>query len=216
MVVEYSSKLDKYPRPELALQLFEFEACPYCKKVREALAMLDLDAVIYPCPKEGPTWRKFVEEKEGKTQFPYLVDPNKNTSMFESDVIVHYLWTMYGDGDVPESLRSSTTIPLLKAGSAARGDRGRTYRPSRVPDQPLVLWGYEGSPFVKLAKEALSELELPYLLVACARGSPKRQILFDNRGVFQVPYLEDPNEGVAMFESASIVQYLEDKYALKS
>lgn len=31
---------------------------------------------------------------------------------------------------------------------------------------------------------------------------------------WQVPYLEDPNTKKAMFESAQIVKYLEDTYAL--
>ena len=42
---------------------------------------------------------------------------------------------------------------------------------------------------------------MPALQRACARGSPNRQELFERRGVFQAPYLEDPNTGVAMFES---------------
>jgi len=31
-------------------------------------------------------------------------------------------------------------------------------------------------------------------------------------GVFQVPYIEDPNTGVSMFESKEIVQYLNQLY----
>ena len=46
------------PRPEKLLELFEFEACPYCRKAREALTALDLDAMIYPCPKGGPRFRE--------------------------------------------------------------------------------------------------------------------------------------------------------------
>lgn len=42
------------------------------------------------------------------------------------------------------------------------------------------------------------------------------QELLDKRGHFQVPYLEDPNEGVYLFESSAIVKYLEDKYALSA
>jgi glutathione S-transferase len=34
------------------------------------------------------------------------------------------------------------------------------------------------------------------------------QELLDRVGHFQVPYLEDANEGVYLFESAAIVQYL--------
>lgn len=39
------------------------------------------------------------------------------------------------------------------------------------------------------------------------------QELFEKRGHFQVPYLEDPNQGVYLFESSAIVKYLEDTYA---
>lgn len=39
------------------------------------------------------------------------------------------------------------------------------------------------------------------------------QELLDKRGHFQVPYLEDPNQGVFLFESSAIVKYLEDMYA---
>lgn len=39
---------------------------------------------------------------------------------------------------------------------------------------------------VQLAREQLSELELPHVYKAAARGSPKRQQLLDKRGAFQV------------------------------
>ena len=41
------------PRPAKPLVLYEFEGCPFCRKVREALTVLDLEALIYPCPKGG-------------------------------------------------------------------------------------------------------------------------------------------------------------------
>ncbi len=34
-------------------------------------------------------------------------------------------------------------------------------------------------------------------------------------GVAQVPYIEDPNTGTAMFESNKIIEYLNDTYAVK-
>lgn len=48
------------------------------------------------------------------------------------------------------------------------------------------------------------------------RGSPKRQELLDKVGHFQVPYLEDPNQGVSLFESSAIIKYLEDTYAVQA
>ncbi len=38
--------------------------------------MLDLQAVIYPCPKGGTRFRDRVKRRGGKLQFPYLIDPN--------------------------------------------------------------------------------------------------------------------------------------------
>lgn len=34
------------------------------------------------------------------------------------------------------------------------------------------------------------------------------------KGVFQVPYLVDPNTGIEMFESVAILKYLEDVYTV--
>lgn len=45
-------------------------------QVREAMSTLDLDVEVYPCPKDGTTWRPKAIELGGKKQFPYLVDPN--------------------------------------------------------------------------------------------------------------------------------------------
>ena len=62
-------------------------------------------------------------------------------------------------------------------------------------------------------RETLCELEIPYVLQPCARGSTRRTSLARRAGgSFQVPYLEDPNTGVAMFESADIVEYLRSSY----
>ena len=36
----------------------------------------------------------------GKSQFPFLVDPNTGKQMLESDAIITYLWNEYGDGKV--------------------------------------------------------------------------------------------------------------------
>ena len=53
------------------------------------------------------------------------------------------------------------------------------------------------------------------MLRTCGRGSPKRaELLAKTGGVFQVPYLEDPNTGCSLFESAAICDYLEKTYAL--
>ena len=113
------------------------------------------------------------------------------------------------------------------AGLAAvlRGGRGLRHRPSRAPEKPLELWSFEGSPFSRLVRERLTELELPYTLHNLAkehwkelgpatrriapnpyvpREGGKRFAFYQEHGRVQVPYLEDPNTGAALFESAKI------------
>ena len=201
-------------RPEKPLELYEFEACPFCRKVREALSALDLEAVIRPCPKGGPNFREWVKREGGKAQFPYLVDPNTGKAMYESDEIVRYLFAEYGDGKVP-ALLSGGPINALSGSlaSALRLGAGVRYRPARAPEQPLELWSFEASPFCRIAREALCELELPYLLHNVAKGSPSREAFVARSGKMMVPYLVDPNTGVEMFESADIATYLETTYA---
>src|SRR5688572_10682261 len=82
-------------RPEKPLELYEFENCPFCRKVREALCVLDLEAFIYPCPKGGTRFRPRAVELGGKQKFPYLVDPNTGQRMYESNAIVRYLFETY-------------------------------------------------------------------------------------------------------------------------
>ncbi|KAI3830111.1 hypothetical protein L1987_04245 [Smallanthus sonchifolius] len=156
-VAKESSKVG--PRPAKPIEIYEFEGCPFCRKVREIVAVLDLDVLYYPCPRNGPTFRPKVGQMGGKQMFPYMVDPNTGVSMYESDDIIKYLVQKYGDGNVPLSL----SLGLLT---------GSMYTKAKMPPQPLEVWAYE------------------------------------------VPYLEDPNTGVKMFESAEIVEYLRATYAL--
>lgn len=203
------------PRPERLLELYEFEACPFCRKVREALSILDLDVLVKPCPKGGTRFRPALVQRGGKAQFPYLVDPNAGVEMYESDDIVRHLFARYGDGSVPASL---SLVPLYFASNAlaslCRPLSGVRVRASRVPAQPLELWSFEASPYCRLAREALCTLEIPYVLHNVAKGSPKRDAFVARSGKMQVPYLFDPNTGREMFESSDIVAYLDATYAL--
>ena len=201
-------------RPEQALVLYEFEGCPFCRKVREALSILDLEARIHPCPKGGHRYRDEVVRRGGKAQFPFLVDPNSGREMYESGDIVDYLYTEYGVGEPPVALRGGTlsTLAVVVSG-LGRGIAGSRVLASRAPAQPLELYSFEASPFCRLVRETLCELELPYLLHNVAKGSPRRAEFVERSGKMQVPYLADPNTSIEMFESADIIEYLNATYA---
>lgn len=160
--VKETSKLG--PRPEKPIEIYEFEGCPFCRKVREIVAVLDLDVLFYPCPKNGPNFRPKVAQMGGKQQFPYMVDPNTGTAMYESDDIIKYLVQKYGDGSIPFTL-SLGLLTTLTEGFAMIGrmGKGSSYTPSKLPPKPLELWAYEGSPFCKIVREVLVELELPHI-----------------------------------------------------
>lgn len=200
-------------QPEKTLELYEFEACPFCRKARVGLSALDLDAMIYPCPKGGPRYRAQVKARGGKAQFPYLVDPNTGKEMYESDDIVRYLAAEYG-GSVPASLSLGPVSSVLSGlASAPRTGHGGRYRRARAPEKPLELYSFEASPYCRIVRETLCELEIPYLLHNVAKGSPKRAAFVERSGKMMVPFLIDPNTGKEMFESADIVAYLDETYA---
>ncbi len=193
--------------------LYEYEACPFCRKVREACSVLDLEVLVKPCPKGGTRFRPEVVALGGKLSFPFLVDAG--VGMNESADIVRHLYARYGAGKPSWQLTWPLFMPLSAAASAVRPGRGVTARASRCPERPLELWGYEESPYCRLARETLCELELPYLLHNIAHGSPKRGEFIATRGKRQFPFLLDPNTGAAMYESADISKYLEETYAIR-
>lgn len=226
-------------QPEKTLELYEFEASPYCRLVREVLTELDLDAVIHPCPQGGTRYRPRVVELGGKAQFPFLVDPNTGRQLYESADIIDYLRTTYaGLPPARRGIRRNLGVGASYLASTARAlghIRGYRARPSRAPARMLELYSFESSPYSRPVREVLSELELPYLLRNFAKsrwedmGPPSlRRTFFPdlpvsgrNRlrmreltGRSQVPYLIDPNTGTAMYESDEIIRYLEATYAV--
>ena len=138
--------------------------------------------------------------------------------MFESDDIINYLYSVYGTtkSKIPKMLSpGSPWVPLTAGlGLLPRLGRGTTYRASNVPPEPLTLWSYEGSPFCTIVRERLCELGIPHTQISCPRGSFQRERLLEKTGRFQVPYLEDPNTQVSLFESAAIIEYVEKVYGL--
>lgn len=230
-----TSVLKAASQPAQRLKLYDIEGSPACRNVREALTALGLDAEIYPCPEGGKRYRGEAEKLGGKLQFPLLVDTNTNTTLYDSAHIVDYLFRTYGGRKTPRAYRAGTLRPLLGTlGSAVRGLRGTRARPAKHPEQLLELWSFESSPYTRLVRETLTELEIAYVLhnlgkeqfadmgPAVLRVKPgpykprpggRREKVLAQLGRVQLPYLEDPNTGVKMYESRKIIDYLERQYA---
>ena len=198
--------------PDKPLELYEFESCPFCRKVREAFTEMDVSPIVYPCPPGGKRYRDRAVELGGKAQFPYLVDPNTGTKLYESLDIIRYVADTYADGKLPFAFRGGpvNTVRSMFA-SLPRGRVGAI--PSRAPEKPLILYSFDASPYCRIAREALSKLELPYRLINVGKGSRNRAAFVEKSGKMMVPYLIDPNTERAMFESADIARYLVDTYS---
>jgi len=206
---------DKRKGPPQPLELYDFEGCPYCRKVREVLCELDLDYIAHPVA-HGSARRLELRKRGGKVQVPYLVDPNTGAAMYESDDIIAYLNKTYGGAQ-----RAGWTLPVPSlvddlvsaAASAARFGAGtRCHASPRRDLKPLELYNMEGSPYCRKVREALSELDLVCLVRNVPKGSPKRRELERRGGKVQVPYLVDPNVDEEMYESDDIVTYLHEQY----
>ena len=202
------------PRPRETITIYDFESCPFCRKVREALTELDLDARVLPCPKQGTRFRPELVDRGGKAQFPYLIDPNTGRELYESDDIIDYLYAEYGDGSARPGPKGAFPVLTGSLASLVRGQQGTFARKSSAPAEPVELWSFEASPFCRIVRERLCELELPYLLHNVGKGSADRETFVRRFGKMQVPYLLDPNTGKGLYESDEIVGYLDATYGV--
>jgi len=230
-------------QPEKALKLYEFEGSPFCRRVREVLTLLNLDYEVYPCPKGGTKYRKIVKDLGGKTRFPFFVDENTGEKLYESKNIINYLFKYYGKtGKTPEKYEHYPQYPVIAlVGTVINGARGvwvdKKIIHREAPQKLLELWSFEASPYSRIVRSVLTELELPFIIhnvakerwqdqgPAALRLKPgkytplvggKREkivpIMGRLKNDIQVPYLQDPNTGAKLFESKAIVDYLQRQY----
>ena len=84
--------------PEQLLELYSYEASPYCRVVRETLSRLEIPYLLHNVAR-GSAKRASFAAMAGKMQVPYLVDPaagHEPSGMFETKAIVQYLESRYG------------------------------------------------------------------------------------------------------------------------
>ena len=218
--------------PAKTLELYEAEYCPYCRHVREALTELDLDAMIYPIPKNGTRYKQRLKNLGGEGKVPFLHDPNTGVKMGDSEAIAKYLYEQYGLEGEPVPERKIVTSTLA---SLTRAKNGMFAAPSKPAKKRLELYSFEASPYARLAREVLCELEIKYLLHNCGKtpgghsdyyppemryekmpnympGTENRRKFLERTGRIIMPYIFDPNTGVEMCQSKDIIEYLRETY----
>jgi glutaredoxin len=84
------------PSPPMPLVLYSYDGNQFCRLVREVLTELDLPYELRSTGK-GSRLRAELQQLQGKTTCPFLVDPNEGgSSLGESADIVDYLIERYG------------------------------------------------------------------------------------------------------------------------
>jgi len=223
-------------QPPQMLILFDNENNPECRLVREALTELNLDVLIYPCPQGADRFAAQLQQYGGSnTSVPFLVDPNSHVKLEGAEAINAYLFQQYKQAPIPKHLDANkVNLFTSRLASIARLRGAIQVKASREPQQPLMLYSFESSPYSRPVRERLCELQLPYHLINLGKQqfadvgpanfrfhlgeyhplpNSKRATLLAQKGQVQVPFLIDPNQSIELLESKDILAYLDKTYA---
>ena len=78
------------------IELYHAENCPYCVKVRVFLEQQSVPYISKPISLSRMTpLKEELKALGGKTQVPFLVDPERGVKMYESDDIIEYVRQHY-------------------------------------------------------------------------------------------------------------------------
>lgn len=208
--------------------LYDIENDRECRQVRERLTELDLNvATIIPATPNSKIWSSSTPNKRypppPTSQLPHIVFAN-GQSLSGAQDILEYLDTKYPSETADNNLDSTMAtakLVLQDIGSYlavllryGRGSAVISAARPEYPEQPLILYSYEGNQFCRLVREVLCELDLPYELRNAGKQSPRRAELASLTGGSTLcPFLIDPNTDTKMPESREIIAYLYNTYA---
>ncbi|NNC99557.1 MAG: glutathione S-transferase [Gammaproteobacteria bacterium] len=84
---------------------------------------------------------------------------------------------------------------------------------SKKPEKLLRLYDIENSPYCRLVREALTELNLDAIILPCPKNGKRfRPEVIALGGKAKFPYLVDESQDVSMYESLDIVRFLYRSY----
>ena len=93
-------------RATAGLALYQFQACPFCIKVRRAMRRLGLNIELRDA-RNDPGHKQTLIAEGGRYQVPCLRIPEADGSvrwLYESDEIISYLRARYVPGDLTQSV----------------------------------------------------------------------------------------------------------------
>ena len=67
----------KCPRPTGKITVYEFDSSPFCRKVRDACTLLDLEVIYKPCPGAASGFSEELFAATGRRTVPYLIDEGR-------------------------------------------------------------------------------------------------------------------------------------------
>lgn len=106
----------------------------------------------------------------------------------------------------PFQFTSSLLASILRLGAGSAGNETNA-------DKLPILYEFEGCPFCRVAREAVSEAGLTVLVRPSPKGGERfRPQVRELGGKEQFPYFFDPNTDKAMYESDDIAHYIAKTY----
>ena len=192
--------------------------------------------LIEPKPQGADRFAVQLQQYGGSnTSVPFLVDPNSHVKLEGAEAINAYLFQQYKQAPIPKHLDANkVNLFTSRLASIARLRGAIQVKASREPQQPLMLYSFESSPYSRPVRERLCELQLPYHLINLGKQqfadvgpanfrfhlgeyhplpNTKRATLLAQKGQVQVPFLIDPNQSIELLESKDILAYLDKTYA---
>lgn len=83
-------------QPSTLFELYQFEQCPYCVRVRAHLTDLGLTYIIHNVSRDKSLRVELAALTGGVKGVPTLIDPNTNTTIADDDdAIIKYLDATY-------------------------------------------------------------------------------------------------------------------------
>jgi len=212
-----TTKTTMTPPPKHHLILYEYEASPWCRLVREYATILNLSIHIRPCPRqtlflEGaydsrsrfrPEAMEYLQtyQHTDDLTFPLLVDKTKEESTNDDPIVIHqsydilvHLWERYGQTVLPNERRpdkfwNSNQIPFpIRFLSLASPSYFRLSPTCGILQSPS-RWTTTTTEIDKNNNNDQKEKEL-YLYQV--EGCPESRLVRETLCTLEIPYLSIP------------------------